>query len=71
MLTTTSARSAKGFFNDSEAAQALDISIQRFRELVRVHIAQSEAEINNIGSTTYQASDLVVLKLLAKMPIHR
>ena len=72
MLTTTIAtRSSKSYFSESEAAQALEISIDRFRDLVRTHIAQSEDEVNNIGTTTYQASDLLVLKLLAKMPQHR
>lgn len=72
MLTTTlTTRNSKSFFSESEAAQALDISLDRFRDLVRTHIAQSEDEINNIGTTTYQASDLLVLKLLAKMPAHR
>jgi len=72
MLTTTiPTRISKSYFSESEAAQALEISIDRFRDLVRTHIAQSEDEINNIGTTTYQASDLLVLKLLAKMPQHR
>jgi hypothetical protein len=71
MLTTTlTTRSAKSFYSETEAAQALGISIDRFRELVRTHIAQSEDEVNNIGTTTYQASDLLVLKLLAKIPVH-
>jgi hypothetical protein len=72
MLTTTlTTRNSKSFFSESEAAQALEISIDRFRDLVRTHIAQSEDEVNNIGTTTYQASDLLVLKLLAKMPVPR
>jgi len=70
MLTTTITTSnSKNFFSETEAAQALEISIERFRELVRTHIAQSEEEVNNIGTTTYQASDLLVLKLLAKIPV--
>ena len=68
--TTLSTRSAKSFYSEIEAAQALGISIDRFRDLVRTHIAQSEDEVNNIGATTYQASDLLVLRLLAKIPVH-
>ena len=72
MLTTTlTTRNSKCFFSETEAAQALEISIDRFRDLVRTHIAQNEDEMNNIGTTTYQASDLLVLKLLAKIPAHR
>ena len=71
MLTTTlTTRNSKSFFSETEAAQTLGISIDRFRDLVRTHIAQSEDEVNNIGTTTYQASDLLVLKLLAKIPVH-
>ena len=71
MLTTTiTTRASKNFFSETEAAQALEISTERFRDLVRTHIAQTEEEVNNIGATTYQASDLVVLKLLAKIPVY-
>lgn len=70
LITTLSTRSAKCFYSETEAAQALGISIDRFRDLVKIHIAQSDDEINNIGATTYQASDLLVLKLLANIPVH-
>ena len=71
MLTTTlTTRSSKSFFSETEAAIALGISIDRFRDLVKTHIAQSDDEVSNIGATTYQASDLLVLKLLAKIPAH-
>jgi hypothetical protein len=70
MTTTVPTRStAKAFFSEAEAAESLGISTDRFRELVRTHIARSEEEINNIGATTYQASDLLVLKLLANLPV--
>jgi hypothetical protein len=65
LLTT---RNNRSFYSENEAAEALGISVDRFRELVRTHIAQSDEEANNIGNTTYQASDLLVLKLLAKLP---
>ena len=71
MFTTTlSTRNSKCFFSETEAAQSLGISIDRFRDLIRTHITQSEDEINNISATTYQSSDLLVLKLLAKFPVH-
>lgn len=71
MLTTNLiTRSSKSFYSETEAAQALGISIDRFRDLVRTHIAQSEDEVSNIGVTTFQSSDLLVLKLLAKIPVH-
>ena len=71
MFTTTlSTFNSRCFYSETEAAKTLGITIDRFRELIRIHIAQSEDEINNIAATTYQSSDLLVLKLLAKIPVH-
>src|SRR5260221_5469261 len=64
MMTTLATRPTKPFYSETEAAEALGVSIDQFRSLVRTHIAQGEEEVNNIGSTTYQPSDLLVLKLL-------
>jgi hypothetical protein len=72
MLPTTGTnQNLKGFFSESEAAQALGVPVDRFRDLVRTHIAQSEEDGNNIGTTSFQASDLLVLKLLAKIIVDR
>ncbi|MSV31672.1 MAG: hypothetical protein EXQ57_04050 [Bryobacterales bacterium] len=68
--TTLASLNSRCFYSETEAAKTLGITIDRFRELIRIHIAQSEDEINNIGATTYQSSDLLVLKLLAKIPVH-
>lgn len=71
MLTSHLApRSSQSFYTETEAAETLGISLDTFRDLVHTHIAQSEEDKNNIAGATYQSSDLVVLKLLAKMP-HR
>ncbi|MBM3783123.1 MAG: hypothetical protein FJW30_02125 [Acidobacteria bacterium] len=70
MITTLPSRaSAKSFYTETEAAEALGVSLDRFRDLVRTHIAQNEDEMNNVGMTTYQSSDLLVLRLLAKLPV--
>lgn len=70
MITTLTTRNSRCYYSESEAAQALGISTDRFRELVRSHIMQSDDESNNIGTATYQSSDLLVLKLLANIPSH-
>ena len=70
LMTTLTTSTANVFYTEAEAAQALGISLDQFRDLVRTHIAKSDDEVKNIGATTYQASDLLVLKLLAKMPVN-
>lgn len=61
----SSPRPGKGYYNESEAAQALGLSIEHLRALVRHHILQSEDEMANLPMTTFQPSDLLLLRLLA------
>jgi hypothetical protein len=58
-------RPGKGFFNETEAAQALGISLEQFRALVLRHILDREEDLVNLPITTYQPSDLLLLRLLA------
>ncbi|MGJ5814694.1 hypothetical protein [Paludibaculum fermentans] len=58
-------RPGKGYYNETEAAQALGITIDSLRALVRQHILQSEDEMANLPMTTFQPSDLLLLRLLS------
>jgi hypothetical protein len=60
-------RASKSHYSESEAAEALGVSIEQFRSLVRTHVAHSEEEQQMIPSTTFQPSDLVILRLLANL----
>jgi hypothetical protein len=60
-------RASKSYFSESEAAETLGVSIEQFRSLVRTHIAHGEDEHQMIPSTTFQPSDLVVLRLLGNL----
>lgn len=61
----TPPRSGKGYYSETEAAQALGLSIERLRALVRQHILQSEDEMANLPMTSFQPSDLLLLRLLS------
>jgi hypothetical protein len=56
---------AKTHYSEAEAADALGVSIEQFRTLVRSHIAQGDEDMHTISSATFQASDLLVLRLLS------
>ncbi|WP_321473375.1 hypothetical protein [uncultured Paludibaculum sp.] len=58
-------RPGKGYYNETEAAQALGLSIESLRALVRQHILQSEDEMAYLHMTSFQPSDLLLLRLLA------
>ncbi len=64
IMAATTARS-KPYFNEIEAARHLGISIDEFRVLVRRHIVDREEDLNNMPITTFHASDLLLLRLLA------
>ncbi len=60
-------RASKSYYSESEAAEALGVSIDQFRSLVRTHIVHGEDEQEMTPSTTFQPSDLVVLRLLGNL----
>ena len=45
----------------------LGVSVEVLRGLIRSHVVDREEDVSNIPSTTFQPSDLLVLKLLAGM----
>lgn len=59
------ARPPKGYYNESEAAQALGVSLDEFRALVRTHLLDSDDDLAHLPRMYYQPSDLVVLRMLA------
>lgn len=64
----TPSRPSKGYFNEHEAAQALGLTLEQLRVLVRRHIIQAEDELANLPMTSFQPSDLLLLRLLAQQP---
>jgi hypothetical protein len=57
-------RPAKGYYTEAEAAETLNISLPQFRVLVRRHVVESEDDLANLHLTSFQPSDLVLLRLL-------
>jgi hypothetical protein len=64
----TPSRPAKGYFNEHEAAQALGLTLEQLRVLVRRYILQPEDDLANLPMTSFQPSDLLLLRLLAQQP---
>ena len=53
-------------FSETEAAEQLGISVSQLRDLIRNHILKDESELENSSKTTFQPSDLVMLRLLGR-----
>ncbi len=58
-------RPPKGYYNETEAARALGVTLDEFRALVRDHLLEDEEQMANLARMYFQASDLVVLRMLA------
>jgi len=56
----------KAQYTETEAAQQLGVSIEEFRVLIRRHIVVDEADSGNVPMTSFQPSDLLVLRLMRK-----
>ena len=61
----THTRPAKGYYTEAEAVQSLGLSLTQFRVLVRRHMVLSDEEMANLSLTSFQPSDLVLLRMLA------
>jgi hypothetical protein len=59
-------RTAKSQYSEAEAAEELGISVDQLRSVIRSHVIDRDEDLNNVASTTFQPSDLLVLRLLAK-----
>jgi hypothetical protein len=64
MLTPHAARSQ---YTEIEAAEELGISVDNLRDIVRKHVVEQTEDIQNLPVTTFQPSDLLILRLFAGM----
>ena len=61
-------RSVKSQYSEVEAAEELGISVEKLRTMIRSHVVDRDEDLTNVPVTTFQPSDLLILKLLAGMP---
>jgi hypothetical protein len=60
-------RPVKSQFSETEAAEELGISVEQLRLIIRSHVIERDEDLTNVPATTFQASDLLILRLLAGM----
>lgn len=59
-------KTSKTHYTEVEAAEALGVSTDQLRTLIRVHIADQETDLKNVSIASFHPSDLLLLKILAK-----
>jgi hypothetical protein len=68
MTMSVAPRPAKSQYTEIEAAEELGISLSQLRTMIRSHVLERDEDLNNVPVTTFQPSDLLILRLLAGMP---
>lgn len=63
-------RTIKSQYTETEAAEELGVSVAQLRTMIRSHVVERDEDLNNVPVHTFHASDLVILRLLAKMQGH-
>ena len=67
MLALQLSRTGKSQYSETEAAEELGISVLQLRTMIRSHVIDRDEDLNNVPVTTFQPSDLLVLRLLSGM----
>lgn len=57
-------RTVKMQYTEVEAAEELGITVTELRTMIRHHVVEQEEDVRNVPQTTFQPSDLLVLRLL-------
>ena len=55
---------SKSQYSEAEAAAELGVTVDDLRSLIKTRIVDREEDLNNVPQTTYQPSDLVMLRFL-------
>ena len=65
MLEMPLTRTGKSQYSETEAAEELGVSIEQLRSMIRSHVIDRDEDLTNVPVTTFQPSDLLILRLLA------
>jgi hypothetical protein len=52
-------------YSEAEAAAHLGITVDQLRSLVKHHIAKGDDDFDSLESTSFHASDLLILRILS------
>jgi hypothetical protein len=58
-------RTGKSHYSETEAAEELGISREQLRTMIRSHVIDRDEDLSNVPATSFQPSDLLILRLLA------
>ena len=63
-------RAGKSQYSETEAAEELGISVLQLRTMIRSHVVDRDEDLTNVAATTFQPSDLLILRLMTGQPMN-
>ena len=67
-LTRQLSKPGKSQYSEAEAAEELGVSVAQLRTMIRSHVVEHDEDLNNVPATSFQPSDLLILRLLSGRP---
>jgi hypothetical protein len=67
-LTRQLPKPGKSQYSETEAAEELGVSVAQLRTMIRSHVVEHDEDLNNVPATSFQPSDLLILRLLTGKP---
>jgi hypothetical protein len=67
-LTRQFSRPGKSQYSEAEAAEELGVTVAQLRTMIRSHVVEHDEDLNNVPATSFQPSDLLILRLLTGKP---
>jgi hypothetical protein len=58
-------KTTKSHYSEVEAAEALGVSVEQLRSLIKNYVVVAEEDLSNVPNATFQASDLLLLRILS------
>lgn len=59
------ARTGKGQYSEKQVADALGLSVEDLRALIRSHISDRDEDVENMAAASFYPSDVLLLRILA------
>ena len=58
-------KTTKSHYSEAEAADALGITVDQLRALIKNYVVVAEEDLSNVPNATFQSSDLLLLRILS------
>ena len=58
-------KTSKSHYSEVEAADALGVSVDQLRDLIKNYVVIAEEDLSNVPNAAFQPSDILLLRILS------